>query len=63
MLVEVRSALHWHKIGTCLVRTTRPITFVTSNILVGSNDGYDLSPQEHPFVDKHLRLDHVQSFE
>ena len=27
-LFEVRSALHWHSIGTCLVRTKSPITFV-----------------------------------
>ena len=27
-LFEVRSALHWHNIGTCLVRTKSPITFV-----------------------------------
>ena len=33
------------------------------NILVGSNGGYDLHLQEHPIVDKHLRLDHFQSFD
>ena len=27
-----------------------------SNILVESNGGYDLRPQEHPFVNKHLRF-------
>ena len=33
------------------------------NFLVGSNGGYDLHLQEHPIVDKHLRLDHFQSFD
>ena len=33
------------------------------NILVVSNGGYDLHTQEHPFVDKHLRLDHFQSYD
>ena len=33
------------------------------SILEGSNGGYDLHPQEHPIVDKHLRLDHFQSFD
>ena len=33
------------------------------NILVGSNGECDLRPQEHPFVDKHLRFDHFQSFD
>ena len=27
-LFKVRSALHWHSVGTCLVRTKPPITFV-----------------------------------
>ena len=33
------------------------------NILLGSNGEYDLRPQEHPIVDKHLRFDHFQSFD
>ena len=33
------------------------------NILVGSNGVYDLHLQEHPIVDKHLRLDQFQSFD
>ena len=33
------------------------------NILVVSNGGYDLRPQERPFVDKHLRVNHFQSFD
>ena len=28
-----------------------------------SNGVYDLHLQEHPIVDKHLRLDHCQSFD
>ena len=28
-----------------------------------SNGGYDIHPQEHPFVYKHLRLEHFQSFD
>ena len=35
----------------------------SESILVLSNGECDLHPQEHPFVDKHLRLDHFQSFE
>ena len=61
-LFEVKSALHWHSLGTCLVRTKPAITFL-SNIVVESNGGSDLRPQEHPFVDKHLRLDHFRSFD
>ena len=37
--------------------------FCNGDILVGSNGGYDLRPQEHAFVDKHLRLNHFQSFD
>ena len=37
--------------------------FCNRNILVRSNGGYDLRPQEHPFVDKHLRFDYFQSFD
>ena len=37
--------------------------FSNGNILVGSNGGYDLRPQEHPFVDKYLRFDHFQLFD
>ena len=33
------------------------------DILVGSNGGHDLHLQEHPIVDKHLRLDHFPSFD
>ena len=31
--------------------------FCNSYVLVASNDVYDLRPQDHPFVDKDLRLD------
>ena len=34
-LFEVKSALHWHSVGTCLVRTKRPIIFVTAIFLWG----------------------------
>ena len=34
-LFKVRSALHWHRIGTCLVRTKPPITFVMVIFLWG----------------------------
>ena len=32
------------------------------SILVGSNGGYDLHPQEHPIFGKDLRLDYFHSF-
>ena len=38
-LFEVRSALHWHSIGTCLVRTKPPITFVMVTFLWGQMVG------------------------
>ena len=38
-LFEVRSALHWHSIGTCLVRTKPPITYVIEIILWGQMVG------------------------
>ena len=34
-MFEVRSALHWHSIGTCLVRTKPPITLVVTIFLWG----------------------------
>ena len=37
--------------------------FCNDNIHVGSNGGYDLRPKKNPFVNKHLRLDHSQSFD
>ena len=37
--LEVRSALHWHSIGTCLVRTKPPITFVMVIFLWGQMVG------------------------
>ena len=38
-LFEVRSALHWHSIGTCLVRTKSPTTFVIVIFLWGQMVG------------------------
>ena len=45
---------------SCLKSTTN--YSCNGHILVVSNGGYDLRPQEHPFVDKHFRFDHFQSF-
>ena len=36
--------------------------FCNCYILVGSNGGYDLRPQDHPFVDKDLRFYQFESF-
>ena len=60
-LFEVRSVLHWHGIGTLLVRMKPPVT-LSILVLVGSYGWYDLHPHEHPIVDKVLRLDDFQSF-
>ena len=38
-LFEVRSALHWHSVGTCLVRTKPPITFIIVIFLWGQMVG------------------------
>ena len=50
------------KNSALIVRMKPPITLVES-ILVGSNGGYDLHPQEHPIFGKVLRLDYFQSFD
>ena len=52
-------AQYWNL--SCLKSTTK--YSCNDNILEGSNGGYDLHLQEHPIVDKHLRLDHFQSFD
>ena len=57
---QVCAALAQYRNLSCSNEATNYLC--NSNILVGSNGGYDLHPQEHPFVDKHLRLDHFQSF-
>ena len=55
---------HWHSIGTLLVRMKPPVALKErESILVWSNGEYDLHPQEHPIVDKVLRLDDFQSFD
>ena len=46
---------------SCLNEATN--YFCHDKILVGSNGGYGLDLQEHPIVDKHLHLDHFQSFD
>ena len=53
-LLEIRSMPQWHSIRTLLN---------SGGILVLSNGECDLHPQEHPIVDKDLRLDDFQSFE
>ena len=58
---QICAALAQHRNLSCSNEATKYVC--NSIILVGSNGGYDLRPQEHPFVDKHLRLDHFQSFD
>ena len=52
-------AQYWNL--SCLNEATNYLC--NGNILVRSNGEYDLRPQEHPIVDKHLRFDHFQSFD
>ena len=59
LLMRARKGM-WHE--RCkLVRMKPPIIFLKNNSC-GSSGGYDLRSQDHPSVDKHLRLDHFQSF-
>ena len=39
-----------------------PFALIERVFLCSQNVGYDLHPQEHPIVDKVLRLDDFQSF-
>ena len=54
-------ALAQYRNLSCLNEATN--CFCNSNILEMSNGGCDLRPQDHPFVDKHFRFDHFQSFD
>ena len=62
-LFEVRSVPDWHSIGTYLVRTNPPITFVIVIFVWGQMVGMTFRPKDHPFGDKDLRFDQFQSFD
>ena len=62
-MFEVRSAPNWHSIGTYLVRTKPPITFVIVIFLWGQMVGVIFICKNIPLVDKDLRFCQFESFD
>ena len=63
MLFGVRSVRRSHSIGTLFCSNEATSYSSRESILVESNSGNDLHPQEHPIFGKILRLYCFQSFD
>ena len=57
---QIYAGLAWYRNQSCLNESTN--YFSNCQLLVESNGGYDLRPQDDPFGDKDLRFDQFQSY-